>query len=73
MPSFIAGPFKIVSISGGTVVFGDTGFVAPKSASKSYSGSGGGFTGDFSFSINGLNYTITVDPDLIDDNTNSVT
>lgn len=55
------------------MLFGDTGFIAPKATSKSYSGSGGGLTGDFSAAINGLNYTITSDPDVVDNNTSSVT
>ncbi|PWK05037.1 spore germination protein [Tumebacillus permanentifrigoris] len=69
MPSIIGGPFKIVNVSGGDVVFGDVGFIAPKSASKSYSGSGGGLTGDFGVSISGVSSTNTVDVDGIDTNT----
>ncbi|KEO82889.1 spore germination protein [Tumebacillus flagellatus] len=68
MPSIIGGPLKIVSNSG-ELVFGDTGFIAPKTASKSYSGSGGGLTGDFGVSITGLSSTNTVDIDGIDNNT----
>lgn len=74
MPSLIGGPIKFVSVSGGaTVNFGDTGFIAPKTASKSYSGSGGGITGDFGASITGVSNTNTIDPDLIDNNTSSAT
>ncbi|HEU4964364.1 MAG TPA: spore germination protein [Bacilli bacterium] len=72
MPSLIGGPIKIVSVAGGTVNFGDTGVIAPKSASKSYSGAGGGLTGDFSVSINGISNTNTLDPDVIDDNTTTM-
>ncbi|MFD2171795.1 spore germination protein [Tumebacillus lipolyticus] len=71
MPSIVGGPIKIVSISGGTVLFGDSGFIAPKSPSKSYTGSGSGNTGDFSVSINGISNTATVDADVLDNNTNS--
>lgn len=74
MPSLIGGPIKFVSVSGGaTVNFGDTGFIAPKTASKSYSGAGGGLTGDFAASYTGVSNTNTVDPDVIDTNTNSAT
>lgn len=74
MPSLVGGPIKFVSVSGGaTVNFGDTGFIAPKTAAKSYSGSGGGLTGDFSTSFTGISNTNTVDPDLIDTNTASNT
>ncbi|ASS76388.1 hypothetical protein CIG75_16455 [Tumebacillus algifaecis] len=66
MPSVVGGPIKIISVSGGTLIFGDSGFIAPKSASKSYSGSGGGLTGDFPVTINGINNTSTVDPDVVD-------
>lgn len=71
MPSVVGGPIKIISISGGTVIFGDSGFIAPKEAAKSYSGAGGGLTGDFSVSINGISSTNTVDPDIVDGSTNS--
>lgn len=68
MPSLVVGPFKIVSISGGTVNFGDTGFIAPKAASKAYTGSGGSLTGDFPVTISGISNTNTIDVDAIDDN-----
>jgi spore germination protein PF len=71
MPSLVGGPIKIINISGGgTVIFGDTGFIAPKHASKTYAGSGGSLTGDFPVSINGISNTTTVDPDVIDSNNN---
>jgi len=73
MPSIIGGPLKIVSISGGTVNFGDTAIIAPKNSGKSYSGSGGGLTGDFPVAINGISSVNTLDPDVIDSNTTSVT
>jgi len=71
MPSIVGGPIKIVEVSGGSVHFGDTAIVAPKSASKSYSGSGGGNTGDFASSWNIISSTNTLDPDVIDSNTAS--
>ena len=74
MPSLVGGPIKFVRVAGGaTVNFGDTGFIAPKSTSKSYSGSGGGLTGDFASSINGIANVNTADPDAIDNNINSGT
>jgi spore germination protein PF len=74
MPSIIGGPIKIVSVSGGgTVNWGDTGFVAPKNATKSYTGSGGGITGDFTSTYNGISNTNTIDPDVIDGSTSSGT
>ncbi|BCJ88087.1 spore germination protein [Effusibacillus dendaii] len=74
MPSFIAGPIKITSVSAGaTVLFGDTAFVAPKNASKSYSGGGGGVTGDLSATYSLLSNTNTIDPDLVDTNNNTGT
>lgn len=72
MPSLVGGPIKFISVSSGsTVNFGDTGFIAPKNTSKSYSGSGGGLTGDFSAAYNGISSTNTADPDVIDSNINS--
>lgn len=69
MPSIIGGPLKFVNVSGGDVVFGDVGFIAPKTSSKAYSGAGGGLTGDFGVTISGVSSTNTVDPDVIDSNT----
>ena len=74
MPSLIGGPVKFVSVSSGANVnFGDAGFIAPKLSTKSYSGSGGGLTGDFSSAYNGISNTNTADPDVIDSNVNSGT
>ena len=74
MPSLVGGPIKFVSVAGGaTVNFGDTGFIAHKSTSKSYSGSGGGQPGDYASSINGIANVTTADPDGIDSNTTSGT
>lgn len=69
MPALVGGPIKIISVSGGNVTFGDTGFIAPKESAKSYSGSGGGLTGDFPVSINGISNVNTFDSDAIDSNT----
>lgn len=74
MPAILAGPVKITTVSsGGTVLFGDTAFIAPKNASKSYSGAGSGFTGDMSASYTGISSTNTIDNDIVDNNTNSAT
>lgn len=73
MPSIIGGPLKITSISGGTVNFGDTAIIAPKNTGKTYTGSGGGLTGDFPVTITGISSTNTFDPDVIDNNNTSVT
>ncbi|MFC4766319.1 spore germination protein [Effusibacillus consociatus] len=74
MPSFIAGPIKINSVAtGATILFGDTLFVAPKTATKSYSGSGGGANGDFSVQNNFISSTNTIDSDLMDDTLTSGT
>jgi spore germination protein PF len=72
VPSIVLGPIKIVSVSGGTVLFGDTFFIAPKSASKAFEGSGCGVTGDFSATYNLLSNTNTIDADAVDSNTTSV-
>ncbi|GAX89716.1 spore germination protein [Effusibacillus lacus] len=74
MPALILGPIKIVGISdGGTALFGDTAFIAPKNASKSYSGAGGGITGDFGATFSVISSTNTVDPDVVDSNVASAT
>ncbi|WP_257347030.1 spore germination protein [Pseudalkalibacillus decolorationis] len=69
MPSIILAPIKITSVSTeGTVNFGDTLYIAPKSTAKSSSGSGGGNTGDFMLVNNVWNVTNTIDPDISDSN-----
>lgn len=70
MPS-IVGNIKIVSVGGGVVQFGDAGVIAPKSASKVYSGSGSFNTGDFPNTNNLVSSTNTSDPDVVDDSTAS--
>lgn len=69
MPSVILAPIKISTVeSNGTVNFGDTLYISPKSTSKSASGSGGGNTGDFMLVNNFWNMTNTLDPDISDSN-----
>lgn len=46
--------------------------IAPTSASKTYSGAGGGITGDFANSITVFNATVTFDPDAVDAGANKV-
>lgn len=67
MPSIILAPFKINGAEG-EVTFGDVLQVNPKSTSKSYSGSGGGITGDFSATYSVISLTNTLDTDAIDSN-----
>ncbi|KRF03565.1 hypothetical protein ASG89_02005 [Paenibacillus sp. Soil766] len=64
MPSFV-GIFNIIR-NEGNLINGDTCVIAPTSASKTYSGAGGGITGDFSISGTVFSATITVDPDVIE-------
>lgn len=54
MPA-IVGPIQIVHVSGGAVQFGDSVALSPKSASKSFQGSGANNTGAIIFTANGLN------------------
>jgi spore germination protein PF len=65
MPSVILSPIRITSVSG-TVTFGDVIQISPKSTSKSYSGSGGGNTGDFLLTNSLISNTNTSDPDVLD-------
>ncbi|MBA2874855.1 spore germination protein [Thermaerobacillus caldiproteolyticus] len=70
MPSFIGGPVKITHVSGdGTVNFGDVLQIAPKSTTKSHSGSGGTNNGDFMQTNTFVSFTNTSDPDAVDSNT----
>ncbi|WP_338000735.1 MULTISPECIES: spore germination protein [unclassified Paenibacillus] len=70
MPSFV-GIFNIVR-NEGSLVNGDTFVIAPTSAAKSYSGSGGGITGDFTLSTSLFSATITFDPDAVEAGANKV-
>ena len=65
MPAII-GPVQIVAVSGGIVQFGDTVYISPKSASKTYGGSGGFNTGGLIITNTGLSGTNVLDTDLID-------
>ncbi|MCM3586096.1 spore germination protein [Mesobacillus maritimus] len=65
MPAII-GPVQIVNVGGGTVQFGDTLFISPKSSSKSISGQGAGNTGGFILTNNGLNASNVLDTNLVD-------
>ncbi|MDR6552951.1 spore germination protein [Paenibacillus qinlingensis] len=64
MPSFV-GIFNIIR-NEGNLINGDTAVIAPTSASKTYTGAGGGITGDFSISTSVFSATITLDPDVIE-------
>ncbi|GAA3404358.1 spore germination protein [Paenibacillus hodogayensis] len=65
MPAILLGAIKITGANG-NVTFGDVLQISPNSSSKTYTGSGGGNTGDFSQAISLLSFTITSDPDVID-------
>jgi spore germination protein PF len=55
-----------INSNSGTVNFGDTLNISPKSATKTFSGSGGGNTGNVVNTINGANATNTLDPSIVD-------
>lgn len=65
MPAII-GPVQIVNVGGGIVQFGDTVYISPKSASKTFAGSGGFNTGGIIIANNGLSGTNVLDTNLID-------
>ncbi|SFA79484.1 MULTISPECIES: spore germination protein [unclassified Bacillus (in: firmicutes)] len=65
MPA-IVGPVQIVNVGGGTVQFGDTVIISPKSASKANSGSGSGNTGGFIITNNGISASNVLDTNLVD-------
>lgn len=65
MPAII-GPVQIVNVGGGTVQFGDTLFISPKSNSKSTTGAGSSNTGGFIVTNNGLSSSNVLDSNLID-------
>ncbi len=69
MPSYIAGSINITSVgSDGTVNFGDTLQIAPKSSTKANTGAGGGNTGDFLQTNTLVSLTNVFDPDIKDAN-----
>jgi spore germination protein PF len=66
MPSFM-GPVTINNVGGSAIIeFGDTVFISPKNASKTYHGSGASNTGGQVTTINGVSSTATQQTDLID-------
>ena len=65
MPA-IVGPVQIVNVTGGVVQFGDTLFISPKSALKSFTGSGTENTGGFIITNNAISGTNPLDSNLID-------
>lgn len=68
MPA-ILGTFKVINVSGGGVVhIGDVGVIAPKTASKTYAGSGSFNTGDMPGTYNVVSSTNTNDQDINDEN-----
>ncbi|WP_018131637.1 spore germination protein [Effusibacillus pohliae] len=68
MPA-ILGALKVISVgSGGVVHIGDVGIIAPKTATKTYAGSGSFNTGDFPSTYNVISSTNTNDQDLVDEN-----
>jgi spore germination protein PA len=68
MPA-VVGALKIINISAsGVVHIGDAGVIAPRSASKTYAGSGSFNTGDFPSTYNVVSSTNTNDQDLNDEN-----
>lgn len=68
MPA-ILGALKVISVgSGGVVHVGDVVVIAPKTATKTYAGSGSFNTGDFPSTYNVVSSTNTNDTDLLDEN-----
>ncbi|MFJ7730210.1 spore germination protein [Neobacillus sp. NPDC097160] len=66
MPSFI-GSVSINNVGGGAIVeFGDTGFISPKSSTKSNQGSGSANTGAIVVNINVISSSEQEQADLID-------
>ncbi|MDX8361330.1 MULTISPECIES: spore germination protein [Bacillaceae] len=65
MPS-IVGPVNINTVSGGVINFGDSFYISPKTQEKSYTGSGSSVSGNFFIVTNGISFTNTGDPDLVD-------
>ncbi|MEK4027963.1 spore germination protein [Pseudobacillus sp. FSL P4-0506] len=65
MPSIVSGPFK-VNTNSGVLNFGDTLNISPKSIFKEVRGSGGGNTGDFMMTNNGISISTAMDPDIAD-------
>lgn len=62
----LTGPIQILNIGGGTVHFGDTAVISPKSASKNSAGSGSFSTGPFHINNNGLSLNQTYSTNGVD-------
>lgn len=67
MPCLIVAPISI-NAAEGVVNFGDTLVINPKTTVKTYSGAGGGNTGNFIQTITIVSATNTLDPDVFDSN-----
>ncbi|GAX90239.1 spore germination protein [Effusibacillus lacus] len=68
MPA-ILGALKVISVgSSGVVHIGDAIVIAPKSAAKTYAGSGSFNTGDFPSTYNVVSSTNVNDQDIADTN-----
>ncbi|RHW43161.1 spore germination protein [Neobacillus notoginsengisoli] len=65
MPALI-GPVSIHNVSGGTVHFGDSLNVSPKSTAKTFLGAGGANTGVFIATGSGISGTNVLDTKLLD-------
>lgn len=65
MPS-IVGAVQIVNAGDGTIQFGDSLFISPKSATKSVFGSGSGSTGGIVVDNNGLSGNSVFDLNAVD-------
>ncbi|WP_134699279.1 spore germination protein [Ammoniphilus sp. YIM 78166] len=65
MPSVVLGPINITE-NGGVVHFGDSLNISPKATAKSFSGSGGGNTGNYVLANNGISATNTIDSQAVD-------
>ncbi|GFZ80577.1 hypothetical protein GCM10008018_27540 [Paenibacillus marchantiophytorum] len=74
MPAVVYGGIKINSVnSGSNVQIGDTAFIRLSSNSKYYAGANSFSPGDsFGSNQNIVGNTNTIDPDLIDNNSNNV-
>jgi spore germination protein PF len=65
MPAFV-GPIHISNVGGGTVQFGDTFIISPKSNAKTIAGGGSFNTALFSLTNTGINLNNVLDTKLID-------
>jgi spore germination protein PF len=65
MPAFV-GPIHIANVGEGTVHFGDTFIISPKSNSKTIAGGGGSNTSITAVTYTGININNTLDTKLID-------